>query len=138
MNLVEVAGFLGADAEERFTSGGRKVITLRLAAKTRVKGEDDTIWWRISIWGDRFDRMVPYLKKGTALIVLGEMTKPKIYTGKDGQPALSLDLNAEIVKFSPFGKPGGDKAEPAAAAEKVSPELVTYGAGQDAGDDLPV
>lgn len=132
MNLVEIAGFLGADAEERFTSTGKKVIALRLATKVRVSGRDDTIWWRVSLWGDRFDRMLPYMKKGTPLIVVGEMSKPEIYTAKDGSQAVSMQLNADIVKFSPFGKPNEQRQE-----ESKDDDLVTFGAGQEAGDDLP-
>ena len=135
MNTVTVAGFLGADPEERFTSGGRKVVSLRLAARS---GKEDTIWWRVSIWGDRFDRMLPYIKKGTALIITGEIAKPKVYTGKDGQPAVSLDINAESIRFSPFGKPKSEGGEDnrQQVAPKVQEELVSYGAGE-AGDDLP-
>jgi single-strand DNA-binding protein len=54
------------------------------------------------------------LKKGSSVIVIGEMQAPQIYTGKDGQPQVSLEMTAEIVKFSPFGRP--DKPEGAAGA----------------------
>jgi len=136
MNLLEIAGFLGADPEERFTSTGRKVVTFRVGVKT---GKEDTMWVRVSVWGDRFDRMMPYLKKGSAVIVIGEMQKPEIYTSKDGQPQVSVNITAEIIKFSPFGKPKSEREqqqtpEPTA---RVQEELVTYGAGQEAGDDLP-
>ena len=135
MNLLEIAGFLGGDPEERFTSSGEKVVSFRVGVKA---GKEDTMWWRVSVWGDRFDRMMPYLKKGSAVIVVGEMSKPEIYNGKDGQPQVSLNLNAEIIKFSPFGKPKSDRetAAPEPTA-RVQEELVTYGGGQEAGDDLP-
>lgn len=104
MNFVEIAGHLGADAEERFTPSGKKVISLRMATKVRQGGKDETVWWRVSIWGDRFDKMVPYLRKGTGLIIFGEMMKPEIYTDKMGNPQISLSMSAEVVRFSPFGK----------------------------------
>ncbi|MCH9610531.1 MAG: single-stranded DNA-binding protein [Gammaproteobacteria bacterium] len=137
MNLLEIAGFLGADPEERFTSGGRKVVSFRVGVRS---GKEDTMWVRVSVWGDKFDRMMPYLKKGSAVIVVGEMQKPEIYTGKDGQPQVSVNMTAEIIKFSPFGKPKSEREqqpmqEPVSSG--VQEELVTYGAGQEAGDDLP-
>lgn len=105
MILVEIAGFLGADAEERFTASGKKVVSLRVATRVRQGGAEETVWWRVTIWGDRYDKMVPYLKKGASVLIVGEMAKPETYTTKDGATAISLSLNAEIVKFSPFGKP---------------------------------
>ncbi|MCH9633847.1 MAG: Single-stranded DNA-binding protein [Chlamydiae bacterium] len=104
MNWLQIAGHLGADPEERFTATGQKVVTLRLAAHSRKGGQDMTIWWRVTIWGDRFDKILPYFKKGSPLIVIGEMGKPEIYTDKEGRPQVSLDIVADVIKFSPFGK----------------------------------
>lgn len=109
MIIIEIAGHLGADPETRFTPGGQKVTTLRMATNTRKSGKDETVWWRVTIWGERFDKMMPYLKKGSALIIIGEMGKPEIYTDKEGRPQVSLDLTAEMIRFSPFGK--SDKGE---------------------------
>lgn len=113
MNLLEIAGFLGADAEERFTATGKRIIELRIAAKTRKGNKEETLWWRVTIWDDRFDKMLPYLKKGTALIVVGEMLMPETYTAKDGSIKVSLNMRAEIVRFSPFGKSEKEGASPA-------------------------
>ena len=134
MNLLEIAGFLGADPEERFTNTGRKVVSFRVGVKT---GKEDTMWVRVSVWGDRFDRMMPYMKKGSAVIVIGEMQKPEIYTSRDGQPQVSVNMTAEIIKFSPFGKGKGESEQQQEPLQRIQEELVTYGAGQDIGDDLP-
>lgn len=104
MIIIEIAGHLGADPEVRFTAGGQKVTTFRVATNTRKSGKDETVWWRVTVWGERFDKMMPYLKKGSAIIVIGEMSKPEIYTDKEGRPQISLDLTAEMIRFSPFGK----------------------------------
>lgn len=109
MIIVEIAGRLGRDPETRFTPSGQKVTTLTVATNVRKSGKDETVWWRVTIWGDRFDKMMPYLKKGSAVIVIGEMSKPEIWTDKEGRPQVSLDLTAEIVRFSPFGN--SDRAQ---------------------------
>ncbi len=118
MIIIEIAGHLGADPETRFTPNGQKVTTLRVATNTRKSGKDETVWWRVTIWGERFDKMMPYLKKGSAIIVIGEMSKPEIYTDKEGRPQVSLDLTAEMIRFSPFGKGdrGGQEQAPSAQA----------------------
>lgn len=117
MIIIEIAGHLGADPEVRFTPGGQKVTNLRVATNTRKSGKDETVWWRVTIWGERFDKMMPYLKKGSAIIVIGEMSKPEIYTDKEGRPQVSLDLTAEMIRFSPFGKTDRNGQEPTAAGQ---------------------
>ncbi len=104
MNHVMVAGHLGADPEVRFTSNGQKVTTLRIGCRARRGSKDETIWWRITIWGEQFDKMMTHFKKGSSLIVYGDMTKPEIYTDRDGQPQISMNMTATSMHFSPFGK----------------------------------
>lgn len=105
MNLLQLAGHLAADPETRFTPNGQKVSTFRLAINGKKAGKEFTMWWRITVWGDH--RLMPYLKKGSAIIVAGEMHKPEIYTDKEGRPQVSLEMTAEVIRFSPFGK--GDR-----------------------------
>jgi single-strand DNA-binding protein len=107
MNHTTIAGHLGADPEVRFTSSGKKVTTLRVAARARKSGKDETIWWRVTIWGEEFDKMIPYFKKGSSIIVMGELNKPEIFTDRDGKPQVSMSLTAYNISFSPFGRPDG-------------------------------
>lgn len=105
MNFIHVAGHLGADPEVRFTSSGQKVTTFRVACKARGKaGENNTIWWRVTVWGEQFDKMIAYLKKGSSVMVMGELNKPEIYTDKDGNAQISMSITASNLSFSPFGR----------------------------------
>jgi len=119
MNFVTILGRLGRDAESRFTPNGDKVTTLIIASTGRKSGKEETIWWRITLWGDRFDKMLSYLKKGSSIIVTGEITnKPDIYTDKEGTARVSsLDVRAETIRFSPWGK-GGDGSSSNKTEEK--------------------
>lgn len=103
MNVINIAGRLGADPETRFTASGQKVTTFRVAVNVRKAGKDDTIWYRVTVWGDRFEKMMPYLKKGSAIIVVGTLQKPEIYNDKEGRPQISMEITAEMIQFSPFG-----------------------------------
>jgi single-strand DNA-binding protein len=106
MNYTTIMGHLGADPEVRFTSSGQKVTTFRVATNQRRSGKEDTTWWRVTVWGEQFDRMMPYLKKGSSIIVMGEMSKPEIYTDREGRPQISLNVTASHISFSPFGRGG--------------------------------
>ncbi len=101
MNHATVAGHLGSDPETRFTSNGKKVTSFRVGCKS---GKEDTIWWRVTIWGEQFDKMLPYFKKGSPIVVQGEISKPEIFTDKEGKPQISMQLVASQLSFSPFGK----------------------------------
>jgi single-strand DNA-binding protein len=105
MNQITIAGHLGADPEVRFTSSGQKVTTLRVAARSRRGGKEETIWWRVTIWGEQFDKMIPYFKKGSPIIVVGELSKPEIFTDREGRPQVSMNITAYNLMFSPFGRP---------------------------------
>lgn len=102
------AGFLGTDPEERFTAKGKRVIVLRVAVKTRQGMKDETIWCKCNIWHDRYDKMLPYLKKGSAVIIGGDITVES-YMSREGSPQSSLSVSVDSLKFSPFGKT--DRAE---------------------------
>jgi len=105
MNFLHIAGHLGADPEVRFTSSGAKVTTLRVACKGKRKaGEDKTIWWRVTVWGDQFDKMIAHLKKGSPIMATGEMEEPHIYNDKSGNPQVSMSMTASQLMFSPFGR----------------------------------
>ncbi|MCH9613931.1 MAG: Single-stranded DNA-binding protein [Chlamydiia bacterium] len=108
MNHIMIAGHLGSDPETRFTSGGQKVTSFRVACNSRRGGKDDTMWVRVTVWGEQFDRLMPYLKKGSAVMVHGELHKPEIYNSRDGTPQVSIDMTASQINFSPFGK--GDRS----------------------------
>lgn len=138
MNILTIAGHLGGDAEERFTPNGQKVVTLRVATKTK-KGE--TIWWRVTAWGTQFDKMIPFLKKGGSVVVVGTFEKPELYVNKQGDTNCSLQITASNIMFSPFGK-GEQKDEMAveARAPIATPEQMSvFGMGEGVvrDDEIP-
>jgi single-strand DNA-binding protein len=147
MNQTTIAGHLGADPEVRFTSSGKKVTTLRVAAKVRRGAKEETIWWRVSVWGEEFDKMLTYFKKGSPIVVVGEMNKPEIFTDREGKPQISMSMTAFNLLFSPFGRPEQPSAEAhthAPATEMsyaTSDSSVAYGQGKMAApineDEIP-
>lgn len=104
MFFVIIAGHIGKDPETRFTSSGQKVTSFSVATNQRKGKEDVTVWVRVTVWGDRFDKLLPYLKKGSGVVVSGRMNPPSSYTDKEGRTQISLEMTAEMIEFSPFGK----------------------------------
>ena len=146
MIIVQIAGHLGADPETRFTPNGLKVTTIRVATNIKRGAKEKTVWWRVTMWGDRFDKKLTYLKKGSAVQVVGEMGIPEIYTDKEGNPQTSFEIIADMILFNPFGsgrgeRPEGvDQQEQYPTSSKGSQPSMTMGSASSsnfADDDLP-
>ena len=122
MNFIHIAGNLGTDPEVRYTSSGKKVTTLKVASRSRKgkNGEDLTIWWRVTVWGEQFDKMMSYLKKGSAVMVYGDVHKPEIFTDREGKPQASMEITAAHLEFSPFGKSSNTQGEGQAVSQPAS------------------
>lgn len=103
MNTITLCGRLGRDAEEKTLDSGQRLLNLNLATSIRRAGNEETLWWRVTIWGDRFKNMEPYFKKGSALIVVGSLNYPRIYQDQNGTNQASLEVTAHNISFSPFG-----------------------------------
>jgi len=127
-----VAGHLGADPEVRFTSSGQKVTTLRVAAKVRKGNKDETIWWKVTVWGEQFDKMMGYFKKGSSIMVMGELSKPEIFTDREGRPQVSMNITATNLTFSPFGR--SDSSGHSSAVQESKEANMVPAAAQDSAE----
>ncbi|MCH9811896.1 single-stranded DNA-binding protein [bacterium] len=139
MNYTWIAGHLGADPETRFTPSGRKVTSLRVATKSRKGGNDETIWMKVTIWGETFDKILPYFKKGSPIVVCGELMPPEVYQNREGNTQVSLNITANHIAFSPFGKPKSEGSPQASAAPNfgAAPEQAFGGAAPAAQAEVP-
>lgn len=105
MNSVNIMGRLGRDPESRMTPSGQKVTTFPVATSVYRGGKEETIWFRVTIWGDRFDKLLQYLSKGKPVVVVGQISKaPEIWKDNTGQARVSsLEITADSISFNPFG-----------------------------------
>ena len=100
---LTLVGYLGGEPTLRFTAKGDPVTTFSLA----VSGyNDDTTWFRISVWGKQAESCDKFLHKGSLVLVTGRLThddkgNPRTYQRKDGTWAASFEVNASNVRFLP-------------------------------------
>ncbi|OGN62103.1 MAG: hypothetical protein A3F09_03940 [Chlamydiae bacterium RIFCSPHIGHO2_12_FULL_49_11] len=130
MNHTIIAGHLGRDPEVRFTSNGTKVTTLVVACNQRKGQKEETMWVRVTVWGDNLDHMIQHLKKGSPVLAMGSWAKPEIYTDKEGKSQVSVNMTATSLSFSPFGKPKG------AGGEEAGTNARSYGKPNAAEDSF--
>lgn len=161
MQSITITGRLGRDAKiYKNTSNGNEFITFSLATNSRIKkNEEKTTWYDIVIpnYGvNRYRNVVPYLKKGCAVVVQGELDAD-LEKGNDGVYRNRLTVSATFVDFNSTGNQNSDgkhnattsavvqEATPKQAEQEIqvvskkapaaaSPQPATY---DDSDDDLP-
>ena len=100
---VIIIGNLGRDPEMRYTASGKAVTTLNVATNrrwTNAEGQpqDETTWFRVSVWGKQAEACNQYLSKGRQVLVEGEI-RTRQYEDKSGQTRYAWDLQARNVRF---------------------------------------
>lgn len=101
MQEVIITGNIGKDAEVIQTRDGRGVLTFSVAVNEN-KDEVPT-WYDVFVNGN-YDKMAPYLVKGTRVLVRGRL-KAGMWTSQSGKSGISLQVSTntgsiEILRFA--------------------------------------
>jgi len=97
-----IIGNLGSDPEMRYTPNNRAVTQFNVAVNQSTKNQqtgewvEETDWFRVSVWGDRAERMAESLKKGNKVFVEGRF-RTRQFEGRDGQTRTSLEITADSI-----------------------------------------
>src|SRR3954452_3070485 len=97
-----IIGNLGRDPEMRYTPSGRPVTEFRVAVNQSTKNQqtgewnEETDWFRVSVWGDRAERAAEQLRKGNRVFVEGRF-RTREYEARDGQKRISLEITADSL-----------------------------------------
>lgn len=117
---------LGNDPEVRYTPDGKPVMDMSLAFNygRKVDGKQPSQWISATMWGDRCEKLRPYLGKGQLVFV--SLTEPHIeeYKRKDGTTGVSLRARVGELEFA------GSRPQ-----EQASPERSR--GFDDLADDIP-
>lgn len=90
INVAEIAGHAGQDAELRYTQNGKPVCTLSIATSSGKDDKKHTEWHKIIIWGTQAEKAAA-IKKGDAVLVKGEI-KTRSWE-KDGQKHYATEIH---------------------------------------------
>jgi single-strand DNA-binding protein len=135
---IIVVGYLGRDPEMRYTASGQPVTNFSVATSRKWTGgdgeqHDETVWWRVTVWGKQAEICNQYLTKGRPVLVEGrvggdrlpqaggsEQIVPHIWTGQDGQPRAGFEMVAQTVRF--LGGRGEEPSAPIPGGPEEPPE----------------
>jgi single-strand DNA-binding protein len=120
-NKITLVGNLGRDPELRYTPQGTPVCSFSLATNERRKDktgemQDQTTWFRVTLWGRQAETASQYLTKGRPVYIEGRL-RVEEWTDRDGKPRHTLEVHATDMQF--IG--GGRSEEPPAERSSVSP-----------------
>lgn len=103
LNLIQLAGRLGADPELKYLPSGSAVVNAQLATTERWTGNDGqkqerTEWHRLTVYGKGAENFAKYLRKGSQVYVQGSMTY-RTWEDKDGQKRTTAEVKVQDFQF---------------------------------------
>ena len=126
MNQAIIIGNLGRDPEVRQTQTSKPVVRLSVATTYKGKGEPETEWHSVTVFGSQAEACEKYLSKGSKVAVTGRI-RTQSYE-KDGVKRYSTDIVASWVEFL-------DSKNDRQGPRKSHSPVAEYDPGDGYGDD---
>lgn len=112
MNLLTLMGRLTDDVEQKEVKGNHILRMFTLANSIGHGEKKEDMYWNVLLWNNRHDNILPWLKKGRMVTVVGSLHSRPSFFQKDGQvKANNLQCTAEMIHFLPDRKPEEKKEE---------------------------
>lgn len=107
---VTIVGNVGRAPELRYTQTGVAVCDFSVAVNKRTKNQngetsEKVTWFKVTAWRQLAELVNQYVQKGRQVMVIGEVNV-SAYLDKSGQPAATLELTANDIRFL-GGRDGG-------------------------------
>ena len=157
---IEFDGFLGTNPEVKTTSNGHQYTSFRVANRVYGDAENVTYWFSVTVWDASLQKFCQSLKKGSAVVILGNYTDRTYKSNVTGQEEISRDVRAIAIDFPSVGRreddtqaaqtapaqvneapaPAETEEAPAPAApakSKAKPAAAPAAPAEGADDDLP-
>lgn len=132
MNCLSIIGNVGYDAETRFTPSNKVVTNFSVAMNSGWGDNKKTTWVNCSLWGDRGQKVAPYIIKGSKIGVVGEISLREWES--NGRSGVSLEC--KVIDITLLGDANADSG--AAPASQATPAPAPAPQQQDAlDDDIP-
>lgn len=136
-NNCSFSGNVGRDPEIRYFENGSTIANFSIAVEGRR--DSPTIWMPVKVWGKQASVIADYVRKGSKIIVGGELQQES--WAKDGVEKSRLVLNCQNFTLlnskkedggSPGGSPGAAGRRPAVNTRPVQNPL-----DEEGEDDIP-
>lgn len=133
---------LGREAEIRYLNDGTAVLNMALAVNYGKKGQDGnrpTQWIEAAMFGERAEKLAPYMVKGSAhCFTLSDM-HIETYDKRDGGQGVKLTARVDDVELGPRQEGAAPSQETAQQrqAPAARPPAPASSGFEDFPDDVP-
>ena len=94
---IKVTGNVGT-SKLVAAKGKSPVLNVSLATNRKVGEREFVDWSSVKIWGERAQKLAPYIGKGVKLLVTGR-PEARAFKGNDGTAKAELVIHANEVEF---------------------------------------
>lgn len=141
MNIIMIAGTLGADSELRYTQAGVAVSRIRVATDHSWLDKEgkkckETEWHRCTIWAKRAEGLHPHLVKGLKVTITGRV-KTSSYDDTDGNKKYSSEIVVTDILLQGGPRQGGDGGDQAQPQDRQSSPARSNNPPPPEDDDIP-
>ena len=121
MNLITIAGRLGSEAVLKSLPSGKEVVNFSVAVDIGRGENKQTLWVDCSLWGDRAQKLGPYLTKGKQVALAGDFNL-RTFQKKDGTPGAAITCDVQRLTLM-GGRETGEQsdAQPQVATPQLKP-----------------
>lgn len=116
MNVFNAIGRVGRNAQVRYTPAGKAVAGWSLAVDDGWGQNKQTVWLDCSLWGDRAEKLAPFITKGAQIGVTGSIGTRE----HDGKTYVTLRVH-DVTLIG--GKIESRQTEPSRQAAPVADEF---------------
>jgi len=136
-NKIILVGNLGRDPELLYTTQGTPVCSFSMATNERRKDkngemQDNTLWFRVTLWGRQAETASQYLTKGKPVYIEGRL-RVEEWTDRDGKARQTLEVHATDMQFIS----SGSRSEEPIAARAAAAQSITTDVPEATDEDVP-
>lgn len=122
MNVMSLTGRLTKDATfSTVGSSGKQLLSMSVAVNTGFGQSKKALFIKVNMWGERGEKIVQYLKRGTVVAVSGTLSLNE-WTSADGTAMTDLVVTTFGVDFyTTSSRPSNDDNTYEQSAQDVEP-----------------
>ena len=127
---LTIVGFVGADAEMRYTQQGVPVTSFSVATSRKFKNaqgveQEVTIWHRVSTWRKLAEVCGQHVHRGDRVLVTGTVEARAFLDNRTGEPRAALEVTADVVRFL-GGNHEAEQHRPTGATPRADEQHSTF------------
>lgn len=110
INVFTFATRIGTDAETKYTQQGKAITTFRCPVETGWGDNKHTGWVTAVLFGERGEKLAPYLTKGTPVTVTGALKVREFEHNGEKRTAVDVLVNDVALQGNGQGSASGSQA----------------------------